>query len=69
MIRSIILSIFILTISFSQSFAAGIIYGNVKSAEEETPLRGATVMIVGEMLGSRTDNDGNFKIENLEPGN
>lgn len=46
---------------------AATLEGQVNSDINE-PLPGATVMIVGTTTGAAADIDGNFRIENLEPG-
>jgi hypothetical protein len=63
----------ILTISFSVlmlNVAAqnGIIEGNVKDAASNEAILFATIQIVGSDQGAISDLDGNYRIENLEPG-
>ncbi|MBN1417563.1 MAG: TonB-dependent receptor [Planctomycetes bacterium] len=48
--------------------AAGIVRGFVKSAEDGTPLAGATVSVAGEGLAARTDENGEFRLEAVPAG-
>lgn len=46
----------------------GVICGTVTDARYKEPLIGATVVIEGTGIGAITDMDGNFRIEQIEPG-
>lgn len=54
----------VMTILIGSSFAQGrIVTGTVKSANDETPLAGVSVAVVGTTLATQTDGAGNFAIE------
>ena len=46
----------------------GVICGTVTDAKFKEPLIGATVSIEGTTMGAITDMDGNFRLENIQPG-
>ncbi len=46
----------------------GVLSGIVKDAQTQEPLQGATIRIVGTYLGTYSDEQGRFKIENIKPG-
>lgn len=43
------------------------ITGTIRSAETNLPLQGVTVKVKGSNLGTATDNNGNFKLNNVSP--
>ena len=53
---------------FSQSSSSGSLSGVVIDATTKEPLIGATVLIVGTYKGTITDENGNFKISDIKPG-
>ena len=65
MIKHLYLFLFVLTMStvaaWSQSSVSGIIMD-----ENNTPLVGVNIFAVDEMLGTATDENGAFKLENLK---
>ncbi|MCH8304545.1 MAG: TonB-dependent receptor [Candidatus Marinimicrobia bacterium] len=75
MIRHLLhcLSITVLVLSLSAEFTkagtTGKIKGNVTDSDTGEPLVGANVVLVGSGLGAATDNEGNFFILNIPPGN
>ena len=59
----------ILLTSFSAVYAqTGIISGRIFDAKNNEPVPFANVVIQGTTVGSASDLDGNYSIENLEPG-
>lgn len=68
---NIILLVLILCSLVANSFAAGLkgsIQGQVVDADNQQPLIGANVSIVGTQLGSATDTNGKFVIKNVPVG-
>jgi len=61
------LSVLFISIIFQQSIA-GIIQGRVYDEINNDPIIGANIIIQGTSTGTITDLDGNFSINNLEPG-
>lgn len=63
---------FILILFCSLSFAVyaqkASIYGVITDAKDKMPLIGVTVVIKGTSLGSITDIDGKYRIDNIAPG-
>jgi len=57
-----------LIISATCMAQTGVIKGNIKDANTNETLIGATVAIQGTTVGSSTDFDGNFRIEKVKPG-
>lgn len=68
MSRIITIILLFFTLFSANAFASGTIKGIVKNANEDAPMIGATVFLVGENLGTRTDKEGAFEIKNLLPG-
>ena len=68
--KSVFISVLILILGFSQSFAAttGKISGRVVDAETGDALPGANIVIDGTQQGAATDMDGYFFIINVRPG-
>jgi TonB-dependent receptor len=64
-INSVFFSLLLLGQLFGQT---GTIAGTVKDKSKSESLIGATVMIEGTSVGTTTDIDGNFKINNVRPG-
>ncbi|NTW31689.1 MAG: TonB-dependent receptor [Bacteroidetes bacterium] len=63
----LLLSVFFISnISLCQN--TGVVKGNVKDKETQEALIGASVIVDGTIMGSTTDKDGNFKIENIPVG-
>jgi hypothetical protein len=58
----------LLLASMMVSAQKGTIKGIVADAKSKETLIGATVMLEGTMIGAVTDFDGNYSIENVEPG-
>ncbi|MDR0430100.1 MAG: TonB-dependent receptor [Tannerellaceae bacterium] len=54
--------------TFTVYAQTGIISGNVADTKYKEPLIGTTVMIEGATIGAVTDREGNFRIENVQPG-
>ena len=46
----------------------GTIYGTVSNTLNNEPLPFVTIIVAGTTLGAITDDAGNYKIENLQPG-
>lgn len=62
-------SIFVLFfLSFSSIFAQGTLKGVVKDAKTNQPLSGVTVLIVGTYSGANTDDNGQYEITDIKPG-
>ncbi|MEJ2627976.1 MAG: carboxypeptidase-like regulatory domain-containing protein [bacterium] len=61
---SCILGMFMVDHAFSQT-----ILGKVISQETNTPIYGVNVFLINTDAGCATDEKGNFKIENIPPGN
>jgi len=62
-------SIFVLfLLSFSSIFAQGTLKGVVKDAKTKQPLSGVTVLIVGTYSGANTDDNGQYEITDIKPG-
>jgi len=53
----------------NQDMPIGKIIGTVTDADTKLPLAGANVILKDTQLGAATDEDGNFKIENVPVGN
>ncbi|MEO0405270.1 MAG: carboxypeptidase-like regulatory domain-containing protein, partial [Bacteroidota bacterium] len=60
--------LFIALVLSTSAFAQGIIRGKVSDAMDGSPMFGTNVTIKGTTKGSMTDFDGNYSIENLDPG-
>jgi len=63
-----VLLLSVLTLILTSAFAQGIIRGKVTDGSNGDELIGASVIIEGTFTGGQADLDGNFSIENLEPG-
>jgi TonB-dependent receptor len=63
-----VLLLSVLTLILTSAFAQGIIRGKVTDGSNGDELIGASVIINGTFKGAQADLDGNFSIENLEPG-
>ena len=68
--RSLFTLIFLLlaTVAMSQT-SNGIIYGTVLEAKSKQPVIGASVSIEGTTIGTSTDLDGKFLLQDLPQGN
>ncbi len=68
--RTGLLLLFLLNICFVQGLQAqtGVICGTVIDTKYKEPLIGASVSIEGTTIGAIADIDGNFRIENVNPG-
>ena len=66
---SITLLVLSLSAEFTEAGTTGKIKGNVTDSDTGEPLVGANVVLVGSGLGAATDNEGNFFILNVPPGN
>lgn len=53
----------------AQKTTTGIIEGTVYTKNTGVALPGATVAVMGTKMGARSDENGDFKIEGLQPGN
>ena len=63
------LIMFITCVCFSQQTEQTInVSGNVEESDTGTPLPGVNILIKGTSLGTSTDFDGNFKLENVKIG-
>jgi len=61
--RNFNLSILMVILSFSHLLAQEIeIHGNITSSDEQMPLPGVSILVVGTTSGTITDVDGNYKI-------
>ena len=71
MMKKIILALFLvlfhLTDLYSQSGNA-VIYGSIVDASTKQPLIGANVLIIGTNTGAATDQNGEYRIDNLTAG-
>lgn len=71
MMKKIILALFLvlfhLTDLYSQSGNA-VIYGSIVDASTKQPLIGANVLIIGTNTGAATDQNGEYRIDNLAAG-
>ncbi len=65
-----IVGVFLVIFGFGEVFAAatGKIAGTITDAETGDPVIGASVLVVGTQRGSQTDFDGQFIIQQVEPG-
>ncbi len=61
----IILSVFVMPVSAQQN---AVIQGLVRDAETSQPLPGANIVIVGTQRGAASDENGNFEVRNVPPG-
>lgn len=68
LMRSILLFFIVVSLSVQCVFAQGTIRGRVSDAETGEAMFGTNVVIKGTTTGATTDFDGNFSIENVEPG-
>ncbi|MCD4735760.1 MAG: TonB-dependent receptor [Bacteroidales bacterium] len=55
-------------VNFAFGQESGTIRGQIIDSETGEELIGATVLVVGTIIGSATDLDGNYTIPNIEPG-
>ena len=61
--KNLYLIIILITVTFSHLKAQEIeIHGRITSSDEQMPLPGASILIVGTTSGTITDMDGNYKI-------
>ncbi|MEX2089120.1 MAG: carboxypeptidase-like regulatory domain-containing protein, partial [Bacteroidota bacterium] len=60
--------VFLLFVSPASAFAEGTIRGVVSDSLTSEPLLGANVFLVGTALGSASDREGRFRIQNVPPG-
>ncbi len=68
--KRILFCLFIVITTCGAAFAqnTGMIQGSVRDSDGEIPLVGASVMIDGTILGTSTDKEGRFTINNVPPG-
>lgn len=66
--RSVLLIFIIASFSIQCVFAQGTIRGRVSDAETGEAMFGTNVVIKGTTTGTTTDFDGNFSIDNVDPG-
>src|SRR6056300_1130995 len=57
------LLLFVSTIAFAQN--TGVLKGRIVDAQNQLPLEGATVVVVGTAIGVVTDQQGYFTLENI----
>lgn len=68
-LKLFILILFITSICFSQETDQIInVSGNVKESDTGTPLPGVNILVKGTSIGTTTDFDGNFKLDNVKVG-
>jgi TonB-dependent receptor len=67
-IASLVLSI-VLFMDTKILLASSSISGSVKDAGTGEPLFGASIVLVGTSIGAATDMDGEYKLQNVKPGN
>ncbi|TVR77688.1 MAG: TonB-dependent receptor [Chitinophagaceae bacterium] len=60
--------LFLLSLSISGFAQTGTISGNVKDKRDNMPLIGVNVFIQGTSIGTSTDFDGNYRLENVPHG-
>ena len=68
--KYILLSALFTTVNYSQPYVEspkGKISGSVKDFVTRQPVIGANIIVLGTTIGSATDTNGNFIIENLDP--
>lgn len=66
--KQLLLFFVFLLVSFSVSAQKGSISGVVTDASDKLPLIGVNVVIKGTTLGSSTNFDGKYRIDNINPG-
>ncbi len=66
--KLVFISIFISLICSTAIAQTGIIYGTVKNSLNNEPLPYVTIILSGTTTGTLTDEAGQYKIEDLEPG-
>lgn len=59
---------FLFSLSVFAQSNTGVISGTVADKETKEPIIGATVQIEGTVMGAVTDIEGNYRIENVQPG-
>lgn len=71
MIRKVIYLFYVLIILLPISLIAknNIITGRITDNKTNDPLHGANITIVGTSMGSATDDNGNYTLKNVPPGN
>jgi len=63
-----IIPLFLLLMHSAALWASGVITGRVYNAKNNEPIEFATIAVMGSNLGTISDTDGTFRIENVEPG-
>ncbi len=66
-IRLVLLALLVPAASLCLSAQSGVIFGTVSDAESNEGVPFATVVLQGTTTGTSTDENGDFRIENLEP--
>lgn len=67
--RILVIFVFVISLSISLFGDNGRISGIVVAEENQQPLPGANIILMGTLLGAAADLDGGFVIENVSPGN
>ncbi len=60
--------VFCLTVTLAYGQEKATLYGKVTDRNDNSPLVGANIIIKGTALGKSADLDGNYRIENIKPG-
>lgn len=55
-------------VELSSASGTAAVFGQITDAETSAPINGAVVSIMGTAISTQTDDDGNYRIEGLEPG-